>query len=85
MKSGGEGGIRTPGTLSGTSVFKTDCFNRSHTSPRAVISSLPAMPPSQVSSVRLERVAVDSDLAQLGVLGRGWTFGVDNITQAPIQ
>ena len=32
--SGGEGGIRTPDTLSGISVFKTDCFNRSHTSPR---------------------------------------------------
>ena len=32
--SGGEGGIRTPGTLSGTAVFKTACFNRSHTSPR---------------------------------------------------
>jgi hypothetical protein len=31
--SGGEGGIRTPGTLSGTAVFKTACFNRSHTSP----------------------------------------------------
>ena len=43
MKSGGEGGIRTPGTLSGTSVFKTDCFNRSHTSPRAVINSLSAL------------------------------------------
>ena len=33
-KSGGGRGIRTPGTLSGTSVFKTDCFNRSHIPPR---------------------------------------------------
>ena len=32
--AGGEGGIRTPGTLSGTAVFKTACFNHSHTSPR---------------------------------------------------
>ena len=31
---GGGRGIRTPGTLSGTSVFKTDCFNRSHIPPR---------------------------------------------------
>jgi hypothetical protein len=31
---GGEGGIRTPGALSGTAVFKTACFNHSHTSPR---------------------------------------------------
>jgi hypothetical protein len=31
---GGEGGIRTPDTLSGIAVFKTACFNRSHTSPR---------------------------------------------------
>ena len=33
---GGEGGIRTPGTLSGTVVFKTTRFNRSRTSPRLV-------------------------------------------------
>jgi DNA-binding winged helix-turn-helix (wHTH) protein len=32
--AGGEGGIRTPDTLSGIAVFKTACFNRSHTSPR---------------------------------------------------
>ena len=30
---GGEGGIRTPGTLAGTAVFKTARFNRSRTSP----------------------------------------------------
>jgi hypothetical protein len=29
----GEGGIRTPGSLTTTSVFKTDAFNRSATSP----------------------------------------------------
>src|SRR5512133_3651559 len=33
-ESGGEGGIRTPGTLPGTAVFKTARFNRSRTSPR---------------------------------------------------
>ena len=32
-KSGGEGGIRTPGTLSGTPVFKTGAINHSATSP----------------------------------------------------
>src|SRR5215472_4492030 len=32
--SGGGRGIRTPDTLSGISVFKTDCFNRSHIPPR---------------------------------------------------
>src|SRR5215475_8143341 len=37
---GGEGGIRTPGTLPGTAVFKTACFNHSHTSPRCVFISL---------------------------------------------
>jgi hypothetical protein len=31
---GGGRGIRTPGTVSRTSVFKTDCFNRSHIPPR---------------------------------------------------
>jgi hypothetical protein len=33
-KAGGEGGIRTPGTLSGTPVFKTGAINHSATSPR---------------------------------------------------
>jgi hypothetical protein len=31
---GGGRGIRTPGTLSGTAVFKTACFNHSHIPPR---------------------------------------------------
>ena len=31
---GGGRGIRTPGTLSSTAVFKTACFNRSHIPPR---------------------------------------------------
>jgi hypothetical protein len=31
--SGGERGIRTPDTLSGTSVFKTDAINHSASSP----------------------------------------------------
>jgi hypothetical protein len=30
---GGGRGIRTPGTLSGTAVFKTACFNHSHIPP----------------------------------------------------
>ena len=30
---GGGRGIRTPGTISRTSVFKTDCFNHSHIPP----------------------------------------------------
>ena len=33
---GGERGIRTPDTLSGTSVFKTDAINHSASSPRGV-------------------------------------------------
>jgi len=32
--SGGGRGIRTPGTVSRTAVFKTACFNRSHIPPR---------------------------------------------------
>ena len=34
--TGGEGGIRTPGTLSGTPVFKTGAINHSATSPGAI-------------------------------------------------
>ena len=34
-KNGGEGGIRTHVTISDNSVFKTDAFNRSATSPCA--------------------------------------------------
>jgi hypothetical protein len=33
LSIGGEGGIRTPGTLAGTSVFETDPFDHSGTSP----------------------------------------------------
>ena len=33
---GGSGGIRTPGTLSDTPVFKTGAFNRSATLPGVV-------------------------------------------------
>ena len=35
---GGEGGIRTPGTLSGTPVFKTGAINHSATSPAAFVA-----------------------------------------------
>jgi hypothetical protein len=34
QKTGGEGGIRTPDTLSGMPVFKTGAINHSATSPR---------------------------------------------------
>jgi hypothetical protein len=34
---GGEGGIRTPGTLSGTPVFKTGAINHSATSPASTV------------------------------------------------
>ena len=33
VKLGGEGGIRTPGSLATTSVFETDTFDHSVTSP----------------------------------------------------
>ena len=36
-ESGGGGGIRTPGTLSGPTVFKTAGFNRSPTPPFVII------------------------------------------------
>ena len=35
--TGGEGGIRTPGTLSGTPVFKTGAINHSATSPELLL------------------------------------------------
>src|SRR3954465_14446216 len=36
--NGGGRGIRTPGTLSGTAVFKTACFNRSHIPPHSILT-----------------------------------------------
>jgi hypothetical protein len=36
---GGGRGIRTPGTLSGTAVFKTACFNHSHIPPPSFTES----------------------------------------------
>ena len=38
-KRGGEGGIRTPETLTGLTVFKTAGLNRSPTSPHSIISA----------------------------------------------
>jgi hypothetical protein len=39
--TGGEGGIRTPDTLSGMSAFEADRFNRSRTSPRHRVGRAP--------------------------------------------
>jgi hypothetical protein len=38
LESGGGGGIRTPGTLSGPTVFKTAGFNRSPTPPSSSLT-----------------------------------------------
>ena len=38
-KNGGEGGIRTPDTLSGMAAFEAARFNRSRTSPRRIVSA----------------------------------------------
>jgi hypothetical protein len=48
---GGGRGIRTPGTVSRTSVFKTDCFNRSHIPPRLsrVYQDLPPVDRLQIA------------------------------------
>src|SRR5687768_9770912 len=43
-RTGGEGGIRTPGAVSRTAVFKTACFNHSHTSPLVTPGALPPDP-----------------------------------------
>ena len=52
-KAGGEGGIRTLGTLTGTTVFETVLFNRSSTSPGRVSNNLRALP--QVARAALLR------------------------------
>src|ERR1017187_4671294 len=41
MRGGGRG-IRTPGPLSGTAVFKTACFNHSHIPP-GLVSGIPIL------------------------------------------
>ena len=43
-KSGGERGIRTPGTLPGTAVFKTAAFDRSAISPRRIAPEFARFP-----------------------------------------
>jgi hypothetical protein len=37
LETGGEGGIRTPDTLSGMPVFKTGAINHSATSPALIV------------------------------------------------
>src|SRR6187431_1793913 len=48
-KAGGERGIRTPGTVSRSAVFKTACFNHSHISP-VLIWGLSSPDPLHASS-----------------------------------
>src|SRR5579872_4532621 len=45
LKTGGGGGIRTPETLSGLTVFKTAGFNRSPTPPSLIITASSSHPP----------------------------------------
>ena len=44
MGTGGEGGIRTLGTLAGTTVFETAPIDRSGTSPRCTTTTTPPGP-----------------------------------------
>src|SRR5689334_2699390 len=48
--SGGEGGIRTPGSLSATAVFKTARFDRSRTSPRSCQQSSNTAPGNKLAA-----------------------------------
>ena len=41
--NGGEGEIRTPGTLSGSSAFEAGAFNHSATSPRQIPAYQPVL------------------------------------------
>src|SRR5262249_4999673 len=52
--TGGEGGIRTHGTLTGTTVFETARFNRSRTSPHVVgLPGTAGAPPASVQHGQL--------------------------------
>jgi hypothetical protein len=73
---GGGRGIRTPGTVSRTSVFKTDCFNRSHIPPRLILFyySQPASGPPRIrrfrrsSSARADLTMLLSDASRRRLL-----------------
>ena len=52
MSDGGGGGIRTPETLSGLTVFKTAGFNRSPTPPFLILTFLAALRASSLVAVR---------------------------------
>src|SRR5260370_25032668 len=57
-KSGGEGGIRTPDTLSGMPVFKTGAINHSATSPTTtVLLQSTDLGPSSRVSIHLNSIA----------------------------
>ena len=49
MENGGEGGIRTHGTVARTSVFETDPFDRSGTSPALGEALLPSIDAASIS------------------------------------
>jgi hypothetical protein len=68
LKSGGETGIRTPGTLSRSTVFKTAAFDHSATSPlRSGVSAERAASKSK-SGAFLPRVSVPTFHAQFRAL-----------------
>jgi hypothetical protein len=52
---GGEGGIRTPGTVSRTPVFKTGAFNHSATSPATTVLLQGPINPPDLSAVLVQR------------------------------
>jgi hypothetical protein len=57
--NGGEGGIRTPGTLSGTPVFKTGAINHSATSPAELtLRTLTKTAASRVRSLHHAEISV---------------------------
>src|SRR5262245_9078853 len=61
---GGEEGIRTPGSLSASTVFKTAALNHSATSPRAIGSVTSASLPT-ISSVMIQNGTSDRFAARL--------------------
>ncbi len=69
LKNGGGRGIRTPGRIAPTAVFKTACFNRSHIPPRERTALLSLLYDNRMTTVRSEAAQLIYDSRRLRCCG----------------
>src|ERR1044071_1748443 len=80
-KVGGEEGIRTPGSLPASTVFKTAALNHSATSPLDVARH-PSVPIGSIT-IQVTTIATHSNVASCSETGQVRTTVIQSVTRAP--